>query len=258
MTNNKRHLVKPLHACFLIVGVVLFILVYISLTYDASPASSKPKLRPVSRPPALPIEPFRSRNDLAAYLEQQGFTVGAEIGVQLGLFAEWNLRNWPSCTKYILVDTWQRMPNYEDAANYDDAKQDYIYQEALRRLNPYQSKLQICRNFSISCALQFPDEFFDFIYLDARHDRKGLSEDLAAYWPKLKYGGIFAGHDFVTQEEVGPEQDWTKNYDGSVDTTGQVARGAVVDFFSDSSSDHMRQIAVSYRESNWNSWAVRK
>jgi hypothetical protein len=69
--------------------------------------------------------------------------------------------------------------------------------------------------------------------------------------------------DFVNQVEVNRfskvKQDWTKNFDGTVDTTGQVTRGAVLDFFSDASSDHERQITVTYNEKNkFFSWAVRK
>ena len=33
--------------------------------------------------------------------------------------------------------------------------------------------------------------------MDARHDFKGVAADLEAYWPKLKTGGIFAGHDYI-------------------------------------------------------------
>lgn len=42
----------------------------------------------------------------------------------------------------------------------------------------------------------FPDNFFDFIYLDAGHNYDSISKDLRCWWPKLRSGGIFAGHDF--------------------------------------------------------------
>ena len=69
-----------------------------------------------------------------------------------------------------------------------------------------------------------------------------------------------AGHDFVSQSEIKNKQDWTKNYDGTIDTTRQVVRGAVLDFFSNSSHpERLRTITVSYREINYFvSWAVRK
>lgn len=32
---------------------------------------------------------------------------------------------------------------------------------------------------------------------------KGVEMDLKDYWPKLKTGGIIAGHDYITNEESG-------------------------------------------------------
>ena len=63
-------------------------------------------------------------------------------------------------------------------------------------------------------------------YVDARHDFKGVWEDLVAYWPKLRPGGIMAGHDYVTNDFVKRTgQDWSKNYDGTIDETGTVVKG---------------------------------
>jgi hypothetical protein len=33
--------------------------------------------------------------------------------------------------------------------------------------------------------------------MHCRHDYCGVMEDLVAYWPKLRSGGIIAGHDYV-------------------------------------------------------------
>ena len=49
------------------------------------------------------------------------------------------------------------------------------------------------------------------------------------------------------------------DFDGTVDHTGRVVYGAVVDFFNDASKpDQYRQISVTYQESDWWSWVVRK
>ena len=109
----------------------------------------------------------------------------------------------------------------------------------------------------IECATRFPNSYFDFVYIDARHDYKGVLQDLTDWWPKLKPGGIFAGHDYMTQKEVTketPNQVWTKNYDGTIDTTGGVVKGAVDGF----ARRVGRQLVVSYRERAWNTWAMRK
>merc|ERR1712217_308009 len=48
---------------------------------------------------------------------------------------------------------------------------------------------------SVEAADEFEDHSLDFVYIDAEHnDRVAL--DLKAWEPKLRKGGILAGHDF--------------------------------------------------------------
>jgi len=196
------------------------------------------------------------RDDIANFLETDGMRTGVELGVREGEFAHTILSRWFSCTKYVLVDLWKHQENYADDANKDDSAQENTMQRALETLENFKDKIEICRNYTTSCATQYPDDFFDFIYVDARHDFKGVAEDLSAWWPKLKAGGVFGGHDYVTNDD-GPlqsGQNWALNYDGSVDPLGRAVKGAVDDF----AISVNRQIVVTYRESGWNSWFLRK
>jgi len=42
--------------------------------------------------------------------------------------------------------------------------------------------------FSSEAVDLFLNESLDWIYIDARHDYTGVSEDLRLYWPKLRPG----------------------------------------------------------------------
>ncbi len=59
-----------------------------------------------------------------------------------------------------------------------------------------------------------------------------------------------AGHDYMTQAEVSKidgYQKWTVNFDGTIDETGTVTRGAVDTFFmadDASNTDHYRQVLI--------------
>ena len=83
--------------------------------------------------------------------------------------------------------------------------------------------------------------------------------DIEAYWPKLRVGGIMAGDDYVTQwmmDLMGSGRDRTTNFDVTKDETRTVVKGAV-DAFAASVCRHVT-VTVSYREGDWNSWAMRK
>lgn len=206
--------------------------------------------------PGVPT--FKTRDQLGSIIQNEGFSIGVELGVQNGLYSKAILSAWPNCSEYHLVDLWGHQENYDDVANVGQSQQEKIYKTALQNTDPWKEKIRTCRNFTTSCALKYEDGYFDFIYVDARHDFKGVWEDLIAYWPKLKAGGIMAGHDYVTNDEVGGPlasgQDWSKNYDGTIDETGTVVRGAV-DIFS---SSVCRQVTVAYKERGWWTWALRK
>lgn len=213
-------------------------------------------------PKPLPV--MMSRAHIPNILQAEGgFRRGAELGVQRGLFSYHNLLVWPSAEEYVLVDLWAQQKNYQDDANVDAEVQESIMDFALRHLAKFKNKLKICRNFTTSCAENYPDGYFDFVYVDARHDFKGVAADLEAWWPKVRCGGIMAGHDYVIQRELDritiTKQNWTVNYDGTLDETGTVVKGAVDEFFQGSNSyGHKRQIQVTYRDGIFVSWVVRK
>jgi len=210
-----------------------------------------------SQPIEKGVPTFKQRTDLGHILEKEGLTRGAELGVQKGSFANKILSKWEQCNYYLLVDVWAPLENYEDIANVKKDDQDANMKTALDVTEKiFGDKVQFCRNFTSECVKTIPDESLDFIYVDARHDFLGVYTDLKEWWPKLKRGGIFAGHDYVTQDD-GPSrsgQDWTMNFDGTKDETGTVVKGAV-DLFA---SQVCRQVTVSYRENAWNTWAMRK
>lgn len=116
--------------------------------------------------------------------------------------------------------------------------------------------VEVCQGFTTQCVNKYADETFDFVYVDARHDYKGVTQDLRLWWPKVKAGAIIAGHDYVVNKDgpAGSGQDWSINYDGTKDASGRAVKGAVDDFFNEKGL----QVSVSYREGGFNTWAVRK
>lgn len=57
-------------------------------------------------------------------------------------------------------------------------------------------KLHLGKSFEIMA--QMPDNFFDWIYVDADHTYEGVKKDIGACIPKLKDEGILVFNDYLT------------------------------------------------------------
>ena len=128
--------------------------------------------------------------------------VGIEIGVRKGQ----NLKNLAMNSKWETLyglDCWKEdptRPEINDASfKQVDLNNQYQYCVDYAKTNP---KVKIVRNFSYEGSLEFEDNYFDFIYIDAAHDYDSVVEDLNAWWPKLKEGGIFSGHDYFPDTRI--------------------------------------------------------
>ena len=53
------------------------------------------------------------------------------------------------------------------------------------------------RKSSIEAAKDFPDRSLDAVYIDAEHDEESIRADIKAWRPKIKFGGILSGHDYI-------------------------------------------------------------
>lgn len=57
-------------------------------------------------------------------------------------------------------------------------------------------ELTVHQKRSTDAAAEFSDASADAIFIDAAHDEVSVREDIAAWLPKLRAGGILAGHDY--------------------------------------------------------------
>ena len=207
-------------------------------------------------PPADFDGRIKWRWQIGQLLENEGKLNGAELGVQLGVFSQQMLSNWPSCKSYMLVDVWDLSENvnYNDPANVGKDKQGVIYNQMLENLSPYQSQLVINRNFSHNASLSVPPNSLDFVYVDARHDYESVLEDMRDWWTKLRPGGILAGHDYTTARVV---RGYGTQRDGSWDQ--RAVKGAVVQFSQEVNRGFMVIPDTKTRKKvAYSSWILRK
>lgn len=135
--------------------------------------------------------PDLGRDDLPGLFRELGYTVGAEIGVEAGLYAEILCRGLPEL-HLSCVDAWQAYRGYRD--HVDQAEMDQLYGAARNRLRPYQCTL--IRAFSMEAVRVFEDDSLDFVYIDGNHEIPPVLDDICAWRKKVRPGGIVAGHDY--------------------------------------------------------------
>jgi hypothetical protein len=94
---------------------------------------------------------------------------------------------------FYCVDTWKG----EAAIAYDvDIVQD-LKNIFCQNLNPVIEQVTMLSEISWQAADNFKDESVDFCYVDAGHSYEAVTNDLAAWWPKLRPGSRFAGDDYT-------------------------------------------------------------
>ena len=65
----------------------------------------------------------------------------------------------------------------------------------LENIKPF-PQIEFIRKDSIKAAEDFEDLSQDYIYLDADHSRDFVYKEIIAWWDKVKWGGMLAGHDW--------------------------------------------------------------
>jgi len=119
--------------------------------------------------------------------------VGIEIGVAAGNYSKIIIENF-GLNKLYLLDNWK---GYEYVSQ---AKQDVFYKNILKLAEQHKGLVEVVKNDSVNGVGQFKDEYFDFIYIDADHHYEAVEMDLKLWYPKLKKGGLFSGHDYTGHE----------------------------------------------------------
>lgn len=137
--------------------------------------------------------PDFGRNQLAAMLSLLGYKLGVEVGVAGGDYSK-ILCDYNPDMLFWGVDPYEIYSGYRDYARETTIKG--LRTKAHRRLDSYRNYTFI-EEYSNEAAENFTDGMLDFVYLDANHSEPYISEDIKLWWPKLKEGGILAGHDYA-------------------------------------------------------------
>lgn len=108
-----------------------------------------------------------------------GAATGVEVGVAYGENAKEVFEQWPDVS-LILIDNYSEEPDRRAGM--------------LKLLKG--RRAQFLLESSVVAAEKLSPRQFDFVYLDGDHTYEGVKADLAAWYPLVRSGGVFGGHDY--------------------------------------------------------------
>ncbi len=182
---------------FLVLGaIVILCFVYSDNTTSGGNKQASSKLRKFPNKSNLNLT---TRTEIGSVLSEHGFKTMIEIGVRDATYAVDVLQKWPGFEHYYGIDPCEKQANFVDWANKNQSIQDQDNVRVRNMLNKRfgRRKISLIRNYSTKAVGLFEEKSIDLIYIDARHDFCGATEGIEAYYPILKCGGLFSGHDFI-------------------------------------------------------------
>lgn len=118
--------------------------------------------------------------------------VGAEVGVNIGENA-FSLLNKLNIRRLYLVDSYEKND---------------VRREAIKRVGRYGKKIQFIVKRSLDACKDIK-ESLDFVYIDADHKYDSVYQDLDAWYPLVREGGVICGHDvFNIKDVLDAVKDW--------------------------------------------------
>ena len=132
-----------------------------------------------------------NRHGLVDLWKGLGYKVGAEVGVDLGVFSNMMFKGIPGLKMY-LVDPYAPYP---DNARYvkRDPEAESIAHKALKGCNAVWIK-----EISETAFNKIKDGSLDFVYIDGNHRHDYVMVDIILWSRKVRKGGMVSGHDYNT------------------------------------------------------------
>lgn len=120
--------------------------------------------------------------------------IGIEIGTCQGLLTKTLLMYFPNLKKLYTIDPYIHDDKSEFEANRPQEWLDDCLQQANIALQVYGDRVLQLIEKSDDAVIHTPGEV-DFVWIDGDHTADQIERDVINYYPKVKEGGIFGGHD---------------------------------------------------------------
>lgn len=123
---------------------------------------------------------------------------GLEIGVCRG---ENIVRFLDDCPNIAHIDAVDPFTAYDDPnGGMDQAMMDTFHALTVKNFSAYPGRVTLHRMRSVEFARSIPDHFYDYVFIDGDHSYAAVRDDIAAWYSKVKHGGLFCGHDVLVKD----------------------------------------------------------
>ena len=99
---------------------------------------------------------------------------------------------------YLLYEGYTDKPDVNEFANQENL--DQLYERVQKRFTS--EGWELVRKQSVHAATDWADNSVDFVYLDGDHKYEPVLQDIEAWWPKIRPGGIWSGHDYTEGSHI--------------------------------------------------------
>lgn len=131
--------------------------------------------------------------------DKTGVLTGVEIGCDNGDTSAHLLRNLPNLH-------WTGIDPYIDYIDWNSnslVNLQRVYEGLERKImKVYPDRTTFLRMTSDDAANHIPDNSLDFVFIDGLHTYEQVKLDCHNFYPKVKKGGLFAGHDYTIIDGV--------------------------------------------------------
>lgn len=137
-----------------------------------------------------------------AYINPSGskiVEVGCWKGASICYLAQ-EVKNYDKEMELFAVDTWQ---GSDEIVHRDEIERlggaDNLYETFLQNIKKGNVSRMITpiRMHSLEASRLFEDQSLEVVFIDASHKYKDVLDDIKHWYPKVKTGGIIAGHDYL-------------------------------------------------------------
>jgi len=145
---------------------------------------------------------IKNRIELIKLSEHFGNTrpVIAELGCAEGNFSLDLLK--AGAGHLFMVDNWAKIEGVTGDGNFDNEWHEENFYKAWNKIKSFSESFEnvtILKGLTTNMANKVQDNSLDILYLDAGHFYDAVFADLKAWYPKVKTGGIIAGHDYLNK-----------------------------------------------------------